>query len=210
VDDQYSDTEAVRLDWLQLFLWASILAMVILVGFFLANQLLSEGLSYAQAWYKFFAWGILLYVISIGGYYTRLPEKQAPAFEPDAVAPDAEAGKPIEDSALQSQLQAFMNEKRPFLESELTLNELAGQVRMSPAALSRLLNQQFGQNFNDFVNAYRVAEVKRQLADPANAHLSLLGIAFSCGFNSKATFNRAFKKITGASPSDFLASQKNG
>jgi AraC-like DNA-binding protein len=56
---------------------------------------------------------------------------------------------------------------------------------------------------NDFVNYYRVEEVKRQLKNPENSHLSLLGTALECGFNSQSTFNRAFKKFTGKLPKEF-------
>jgi len=69
--------------------------------------------------------------------------------------------------------------------------------------MSYLVNAGFGKNFNDFINSYRVEEVKRKVNDPATAHLSLLGVAFDCGFNSKATFNRAFKKLTGMAPWTF-------
>jgi len=72
--------------------------------------------------------------------------------------------------------------------------------------LSRVINEHFGRNFFDFINGYRVAEVKRKILDPAYAHFSLLGIAFESGFNSKSAFNRVFKKITGQTPSQFKES----
>ena len=59
-------------------------------------------------------------------------------------------------------------------------------------------------NFNDFVNKYRVEEVKKAFDNGDHKKSTLLGIAFDCGFNSKATFNRAFKKNTGLSPKDYL------
>ena len=71
-----------------------------------------------------------------------------------------------------------------------------------------MINAGAGKNFNDFVNAYRVDEFKRQVREPASAHLSFLGLALDCGFNSKATFNRAFKKFTGTSPKEFTEAQE--
>ena len=58
-------------------------------------------------------------------------------------------------------------------------------------------------NFNDFINKYRVIEVKEKLANSANSHLTIMSLAYDAGFNSKATFNRAFKKHTGENPSKY-------
>ena len=105
---------------------------------------------------------------------------------------------------LRNQLLALMDTAQPYLEPELTLAELARRLRTSPAVLSKVINVGCGQNFNDFVNTYRVAEARRQLADPRRAHYSLLGVALESGFNSKSTFNRVFKKLTGQAPSELL------
>jgi AraC-like DNA-binding protein len=88
---------------------------------------------------------------------------------------------------------------------ELTLTILAKQLGTHTSFLSKVINNGFGMNFNDFVNGYRVQEVKKLLADAANAHVTIMGLAYEAGFNSKATFNRAFKKNTGQNPKDFLA-----
>jgi len=75
--------------------------------------------------------------------------------------------------------------------------------------LSYLLNEGFGKNFFQFINSYRVAEAKRLMLSEKNRHLNLLGIAYSAGFNSKTTFNTAFKRETGMSPSMFVQQFKN-
>jgi AraC-like DNA-binding protein len=106
-----------------------------------------------------------------------------------------------EMEARKTALLQFFDTQQPWLDPELTLSQLAAQTGMNASQLSFLLNTGFEKNFNDFVNSYRVAAVEAQKNNPAYAHLSLLGIAFECGFNSKATFNRAFKKITGRTPS---------
>ena len=64
----------------------------------------------------------------------------------------------------------------------------------------------FNKNFNEFINHYRVEACKAKILAGETIHLSLLGIAFECGFNSKATFNRTFKKLTGSTPSQFSKS----
>ena len=100
----------------------------------------------------------------------------------------------------------YMNQEKPHLDPDLSLPDLARRMRTNPVLLSQVINAGAGKNFNDFVNAYRVDEFKRQVREPANAHLSFLGLALDCGFNSKATFNRAFKKFTGTSPKAFTDS----
>ncbi len=86
---------------------------------------------------------------------------------------------------------------------ELTLSILAKKLNTNPSFLSKVINNGFGINFNDFINRYRVQEVKNLLADPANANITIMSLAYDAGFNSKATFNRAFKKFTGKNPRDF-------
>ncbi|MBM6994029.1 MAG: helix-turn-helix transcriptional regulator [Prevotella sp.] len=100
-------------------------------------------------------------------------------------------------------LKDYMAMEKPYLNPDLTLPLLAGELNIPNHHLSRVINEQFGQNFFDFINGYRVEEVKRKLFDPALAGFSLLGVAFECGFNSKSAFNRIFKKSTGFTPSEY-------
>lgn len=98
----------------------------------------------------------------------------------------------------------YFEKEKSYLNPELTLSELAAKLNTNTSVLSAVINTGFGKNFNDFVNEYRVSAFKKQAIAPSNKHLTLLAIAFDCGFNSKATFNRAFKKETGLSPKAFL------
>jgi AraC-like DNA-binding protein len=102
-----------------------------------------------------------------------------------------------------TELLTYMDTEKPYLDPDLSLPDLARRLRTNPVVLSAVINAGAGRNFNDFVNEYRVEAFKQQVRDPANAHLSFLGLALDCGFNSKATFNRAFKKFTGTSPKAF-------
>jgi AraC-like DNA-binding protein len=91
---------------------------------------------------------------------------------------------------------------------ELTLTGLAKKLNTNASFLSKVINNGFGINFNDFINRYRVNEVKNLLADEANANITIMSLAYDAGFNSKATFNRAFKKFTGKNPKDFSGNFK--
>lgn len=100
-------------------------------------------------------------------------------------------------------LRQFMEKEKPYLDSNLTLYNLAASLKLSPTLLSQAINQHAKQNFFDFVNQYRVEQVKQQLQAGADYQHTLLGIALDAGFNSKTSFNRAFKKFTGMTPSEY-------
>ncbi|SHN01822.1 ABC transporter permease [Mucilaginibacter sp. OK098] len=86
---------------------------------------------------------------------------------------------------------------------ELCLSALAEKLELGPHELSRIINTVLKKSFNDFINEFRVADIVRKMQDPAYDHITLLGIAFESGFNSKTTYNRTFKQITGKSPAEY-------
>ncbi len=106
-------------------------------------------------------------------------------------------------------LHTFMLNKKPFLNPELKLIDLATEIDMPARNISIKINNEFGMNFHDFVNYYRVEEFKQMINSNKNEQFTLLGIAFEVGFNSKASFNRVFKNQTGQTPSQFIASKKD-
>jgi len=99
-------------------------------------------------------------------------------------------------------LLAHMHAAQPYLAPELTLGELAAQLRTNTSWLSRVVNAGCGQNFNDFINEYRVQAAEQRLRDPQFQHYTLLAVALESGFNSKSTFNRVFRKLRGQTPSE--------
>ncbi len=104
---------------------------------------------------------------------------------------------------LAQKLLEQMEKEQVFLEEHLTLPALAKKMGISASHLSQVINQQFGQNFFDFVNSYRIKEAQKRLQDPQYSHYSVLGIALDCGFSSKSSFNRSFKKIVGMTPTQY-------
>lgn len=102
-----------------------------------------------------------------------------------------------------AKLQHVMLEEKLYTNSELKLADLAERLDLSPHHLSQIINEKLGQNFFDFINHYRIAAAQQWLDDPAKQNYTILSIALEVGFNNKASFNAAFKKHTGMTPSQF-------
>ena len=100
-------------------------------------------------------------------------------------------------------LKQTVKERRLHEDPELTLPSLAAKLTVPVHELSRIINLGLKKNFNDFINELRVQEVSRKMRQPAYDQLTLLGIAYESGFNSKTTFNRVFRELTGKSAAEY-------
>ena len=125
----------------------------------------------------------------------------------DTPRPTGTALPPDTVAQVVATLTKAMAVDRLFLDPELTVDKLGRHIQLPPKLISAVLNQHMHKNFNGFVNTYRIDEVKARLTNPANAYLTLTGIALESGFNSQATFQRAFRQQVGLSPKEFLARQ---
>lgn len=102
------------------------------------------------------------------------------------------------------QLLNYVQEKKPYLNPTISLKILADDFGITSHQLSQIINDQFGDNFYDFINRFRVEEFKSKINNQEHKHYSLLSLALDCGFNSKSAFNRVFKKFTNQTPSEFI------
>lgn len=135
----------------------------------------------------------------------------AEVIQPEENIPESVVNDKYKNSGLSTEkslelfakLEDFMKKSKPYQNTELTLFTLAKRLSIHPNHLSQIINQHHKQNFFDYINEYRVNDVKEALLSGKYDNHSLLGVAFECGFNSKASFNRAFKKIAGVTPSEF-------
>lgn len=103
-----------------------------------------------------------------------------------------------------NKLNNYLEIEKPYLDSNLSLRGLAEQIDIHPNQLSWLINNSFGKNFNELINHYRVEVFKKISKDPKNANLTIEGLAYESGFNSKTVFNSYFKKETGLTPKQYL------
>ena len=112
----------------------------------------------------------------------------------------------ISDERMEESLAALtdlMEIEKVYLDPDLTLQKLAKQLRIHYNHLSRIINERFGMSFKNYINRYRIEEAKIRLADPAEKDRNIQDIMLDVGFYSKSTFNTAFRKFTGMSPSTF-------
>jgi AraC-like DNA-binding protein len=216
VVENYSTLEHVSLKWLRGLAIAYGVIWVTAVGLEIAGPA-RWAMPFAADF--LIALGITLIVCGIGYWGLRQPEifrfATAEHAVPSLVAtdpPDTSSPapryersglSPREADELKARLLALMERDRPYRQSELTLGELAERLGTTPHRLSEVLNAQLALSFYDFINGYRVRDVQERLVGPDGARLTYLTLALEAGFASKSTFNAAFKKLTGTTPSAY-------
>ncbi|MEY4902335.1 MAG: hypothetical protein RLZZ292_150 [Bacteroidota bacterium] len=218
IKNYFSDLEKVNYKWFRNFL-------VVLAANVLSGYVMSAYLAFfppaQETWYQSLWWGyltttILTYYISIEGLlqtrvhrvYFEQPDTILFSFVAPTLEKSEKQGLSEDLLPYKEKITLLFKKEKIYLNPELSLSDLAQRLKTNTSILSQVINNGFGKNFNDFVNEFRVNAVKLKIQDAEHQHLSLLGIAFESGFNSKATFNRAFKKLTGSTPNDF-AKNKN-
>lgn len=145
----------------------------------------------------------LIYWIGLRGYLHTLR-----TFEPQKrKEPTPTRSAHLIETTLQ-QLQQAMQEDRLYLDAELTVERVGKHIGIAPKLISAVLNQHLGKSFNAFINEYRVTALQAKLLDPAHQTSTILGLAYDCGFNSQATFQRAFRGVTGQTPKQYLQNEQ--
>ncbi len=150
-------------------------------------------------------------------YHKQIAEQQDTAFDKDVgiiteTSDDLNTNKKYSKSGLTNEsanrlhmkLVGVMNAEKLFKEPDLTLAQLANRLHTNPNYLSQVINEKENKNFYDYINTLRAREFISIVANAGNQKYTLLGLAYDCGFNSKSSFNRNFKKITGQTPTEFL------
>ncbi len=214
IRNKFSNLEKINLQWLQYLTYG--LGIIWLVIIF-DNEI-----------YTFIS--VLIFIVIIGffgirqvGIFTNNQFAELPQYQKDNIGDGLSTHENIENNFVQYEksgltqekkqilgieLENLMVEKKVFLNPELSLDLLAAQLSIHSNYLSQYINEELGVSFYDYVNKYRVMEFEKLAANPENHKFTILALAYDCGFNSKSTFNRYFKKVTGLSPSTYLSNQQ--
>lgn len=206
IKHNYSNIEKINLGWLKYLAIGTVTIWTIVAAVYLVHIITDYKTDIGYILH--FSISILIY--SVGYFGLKQPEIFMRPQETESAEENYEKYKKsgLDETAsekIKNKLIDVMNNEKPYLDSDLTLNKLAEILSVSNHHLSEVINTKLNQNYYDFINKYRVEEFIGRLKDPANDKYSLISLAFDSGFKSKTSFNTIFKKLTNKTPSEYKA-----
>jgi len=198
-------------NWLQRWI---IIAIVFFVATYLVVEITvsTQRLS-SHDTFKIISVFISFYIFYIGFYGIRQTHTfQKIDLEPLAIEKEFYTNSESEKLKIQQaivKLNEVSENQRPYLDPDLTITGLSNLCGIPSGQISLAINKGLDKNFYDFINEYRVKEFIKRIDEKKYAHLSLLGLAYDCGFRSKSTFNSFFKRHTGFTPSQYKKNLSN-
>lgn len=201
--NEFSFADTISYGWLKRFLLVLSVIMMARIIFLLIYP--DWGNFGAKFWY-YVIFSVLFYYIALTGLMNTIRLSVPFALLKDQPGPlEEHPVRSIEDlDEWKEKLSNRLVQKALFRNPLLTLTDIADEMSISRRQVSAIINQGFGMNFNDYVNSFRIDEIKNRFANGEAEDFTVLGIALEAGFNSKTTFNRAFKKYTGSTPKSYL------
>jgi len=194
-----SYADSISFTWFRNVIYGIIMCFVVKEGINTISNIYQLEF-YQDWWWNLVIVAIIIY-IGIRGYNQIQPAHiDFDPFTNNKLTPTNEHDKLIAD------LENLMKDKKPFLRSDLTLSELSRLLSLPTNEVSSAINSIYKKNFNDYINEKRIKEFQLAIHLPENKDYTILAVAIDCGFNSKSTFNRAFKKSEGVSPTEWLDS----
>ncbi len=211
LDNNYSNVRLVDLKWIRSFLVGFVVVFLPFVLIAITRGLMKLDYSWNMELISDF---ILVVVFILFGFY-GIRHQTIFTDTNDSIQLEVKNNPTYENSGLKegfakqkhAELLNYMENEKPYLQPKLSLSTLAESLNISPNHLSQIINQYEKQNFNDFVNKYRINEFIMKAQE--NTQFSLLALALNSGFNSKSTFNTVFKKHKGQTPSQYLSSKNS-
>lgn len=212
----FTNLETLKIKYIQEFIWIMLIELVILMTAYTFTPVfyvdlvwvpILGNLMYFYIIYKSYNYGVLFSEED----YEEYKDLYAPL---NLYIEEAESKKYLKSALSSAQMDEYaallttgFESQDWHLDPELNLNTLSLKSDIPTHYISQIINQKFEKNFFDYVNFYRVEAFKTKLKDPAFEPIKFEELAYMCGFNSKATFQRAFKKHTGMSPSEYRNSE---
>ena len=200
IRNRFANIERIDLNWLLYLVVGTAVIWIVVLLSYLLNLVYGEHL---QA-------NLLIYITLSVFLYTfafksiRQPEISNKDEIDNEVKAYSKSGLSDEKAAeIHNRLVQFMKSQKPYLNTGLNLAVLAQDLNISPHNLSEVINTKLKKNFYDFINGYRVEEVKELIADDVDSRYSILAHGFEAGFTSKSAFYSAFKKFTGVTPAQY-------
>ena len=200
--NELSFADSVMFRWAKKFLLAFLLLIIFRFIFFISNP---EWAAFGKKFWYYLSYSFLFYYISINGYSNSI--RSLISFKNNFNNSVDLSEKPAEipDLAiLKEKIEKLMEVDKIYKNPTLTLSDVCKLLNTHSKKASQIINQGFDVNFNDFVNEYRIREVINKIDNGEHNLQTLLGIALDCGFNSKSTFNRAFKRYTSLNPKTYI------
>lgn len=198
--NQFSNSDKIN------FIWFRNLLYVLILGFGFQTIMIQLDKIYEWDFYQDWWWNLaivgIIFFVGLEGYAQYQPAKIL-MIDSDLDQNEDSQHKTI-NKGLLDKLSTLIRSEKPYLNPEITLSQLAKKLQTNSSELSFLINKSFEKNFNDYINSLRVDEFIRLSELEENKNYTIEAIAFDSGFNSKSTFNRAFKKATGKSPSHYF------
>ncbi|TPD70544.1 helix-turn-helix domain-containing protein [Flavobacterium microcysteis] len=208
-----SDTYPISLNWLK-YIAYTILGSGIIITIYNIIFTAERPSTYMNFAFLIAIYFIAYYSLKQEEVYPTEPQQAESVFSLDEENKTSEPQKfrllsEEETELIKQKLLVIMESEAPYLDGDLNLIKLAKLMGVTPHQLSYVINTGFNENFFQFINKYRIEKAKQLLGDSKNNNLSILGIAFESGFNSKTSFNITFKKFTDLTPSEFKKKSSN-
>jgi AraC-like DNA-binding protein len=200
IKNSFSNIENIDLSWLIYLVIGTVLIWVVVLLSYLLNFVFGEG--FQANFLIYIAISIFLYTFAFKSY--KQPEIKRDSVEKDHRKAYEKSGLTDDRaSELLNKIIDFMKTEKPYLNDKLNLTQLADQLEISSHNISEVINTKLNQNFYDFINSYRVHEVKNRIEADKNSTYSILAHGYDAGFTSKSAYYSAFKKFTRRTPAQY-------